>query len=148
VRSKPRPKFIPSLKARVFFWKKDKFGTIGSTFILDPVEGFLVDGQGRRLGYTTATGAVTEIPNSYWLGDKDGFGFIEGLAQGSFTMQLTGVGGNYYVSALLETDAGPAGIEAEGTLAAGEQKLSTFPSTTLQPLTLTVLLTVSTPPLT
>lgn len=30
-----------------------------STIIVDPVEGFIVDGQGRRLGYTAATGAIT-----------------------------------------------------------------------------------------
>ena len=36
--------------------------------IFDPVEGFLIDGQGRRLGYTNATGAITEIPGSLWIG--------------------------------------------------------------------------------
>jgi Ca2+-binding RTX toxin-like protein len=98
-----------------------------STILFDPIEGFLVDGQGRRLGYTQATGAITEIPNSQWLGDKDGFGFIEGLVEGPFELQLIGTGQNYYVSALLETSQGPAAIEENGFLAAGEQKNVNIP---------------------
>jgi Ca2+-binding RTX toxin-like protein len=95
--------------------------SFGGTLILDPVEGFLVDGQGRRLGYSSATGAVTEIPDSYWLGEADGIGFFTEPVEGPFELELTGLGENYYVSVQLETEAGPAAIEAEGFLAAGEQ---------------------------
>jgi Ca2+-binding RTX toxin-like protein len=95
--------------------------SFGGTLILDPVEGFLVDGQGRRLGYSSATGAVTEIPNSTWIGEADGIGFFTEPVQGPFELQLTGLGEDYYVSATLETQAGPAGIESSGFLAAGEQ---------------------------
>jgi hypothetical protein len=35
---------------------------------LDPVQGFLVDAEGRRLGYSVTTGAVAEIPNSVYFG--------------------------------------------------------------------------------
>ncbi|NJL52756.1 MAG: hypothetical protein HC930_12065 [Hydrococcus sp. SU_1_0] len=95
--------------------------SFGGTLILDPVEGFIVDGQGRRLGYSSATGAVTEIPNSTWIGEADGIGFFTEPIEGPFELQLTGLGENYYVSVQLETEDGPAGIEAEGFLAAGEQ---------------------------
>jgi hypothetical protein len=91
-----------------------------STIILDPVEGFIVDGQGRRLGYTTATGAITEIPNSVWLGETDGIGFIPDLVEGPIQLQLTGLSEDYYVSVALETEDGPAAIEKSGFLAAGE----------------------------
>lgn len=92
-----------------------------STFILDPVEGFLVDGEGRRLGYTQATGAVTEIPNSVWLGEEDGIGFFTESVEGPFQLQLTGLGEEYFVSVSLETEAGLGGLEVSGFLAQGEQ---------------------------
>ena len=44
--------------------------------IFDPVEGFVVDGLGRRLGFSAATGALTEIPGSVWFGNSDGIGWI------------------------------------------------------------------------
>ena len=91
------------------------------SIILDPVEGFLVDSQGRRLGYSEATGAITEIPSSFWLGEEDGIGFFSEPVQGTFHLELTGLGENYYVSVALETEDGPAGIESEGFLAVGEQ---------------------------
>ena len=90
-------------------------------FILDPVEGFLVDAQGRRLGYTSSTGIVTEIPNSEWIGEADGFGYIQSSLEGEFHLELTGLGEDYYVLAELETEDGLAYIEAEGFLADGEQ---------------------------
>ena len=95
--------------------------TFAGEFIQDPVEGFLVDNQGRRLGYTSATGAVTEIPNSYWLGEEDGVGFFTEPVEGPFQLELTGLGEDYYVSAEIETEDGPAFLESEGFLAAGEQ---------------------------
>ena len=100
----------------------DAFGAIRN-IIFDPVEGFLIDGQGRRLGYTEATGAITEIPGSLWLGSTDGFGFIPDTVdiEGPFQLELTGLGEDYYVSVALETEEGLVGIESEGFLAAGEQ---------------------------
>src|SRR5205814_9511820 len=46
--------------------------------IHDPVEGFLVDANGKRLGFTQATGVVTELPGSVYFGVADGFGYILG----------------------------------------------------------------------
>lgn len=92
-----------------------------STFILDPVEGFLVDGNDRRLGYTKDTGPVTEIPNSVWLGEEDGIGLFTGSVEGPFRLELTGLGEEYFASVELETEDGPGGIEMSGTLAEGQQ---------------------------
>lgn len=93
----------------------------------DPVEGFLIDGSGRRLGYSRATGPVTEIPNSVWFGEEDGIGFFVGPVEGPFQLQLTGLGEEYFVSVSLETEAGPGAIEAGGFLAAGEQLILDIP---------------------
>ena len=108
----------------------DAFGALRN-IIFDPVEGFLIDGQGRRLGYTNATGAITEIPGSLWLGETDGFGFIPDAVdlEGPFELQLTGLGEDYFVSVALETEDGLAGIEAEGFLADGEQLTLDIPLT-------------------
>lgn len=95
--------------------------------ILDPVEGFLVDGQARRLGYSEATGAITEIPGSFWLGEEDGIGFFPEPVEGSFQLELTGLDEDYFVSIALETDNSPAGIELEGFLNAGEQIIVDVP---------------------
>ena len=95
--------------------------TFAGEFIQDPVEGFLVDNQGRRLGYTSSTGAVTEIPNSYWLGKEDGIGFFTEPVKGPFQLELTGLGEDYFVTVSLETEEGQAFLESEGFLAAGEQ---------------------------
>ncbi|MEM8722140.1 MAG: hypothetical protein AAGE84_23070 [Cyanobacteria bacterium P01_G01_bin.39] len=92
-----------------------------SSYNNDPAEGFLIDGQGRRLGYTNATGAVTEIPGSQWFGEVDGIGYIPGILEGPFSLELTGLGEDYFVSVSLETEDGPAFIESEGFLAAGEE---------------------------
>ena len=85
------------------------------------VEGFIVDGRGRRLGYSEATGTVTEIPDSVWLGKKNGIGFISGLVEGPIQLQLTGTNENYYIKANIETADGVAVVESEGFLAEGKE---------------------------
>jgi hypothetical protein len=92
-----------------------------SSYNNDPAEGFLIDGQGRRLGYTEATGAVTEIPGSQWFGEVDGIGYIPDIVEGPFRLELTGLGEDYFVSVSLETEDGQAFLESEGFLAAGEE---------------------------
>ena len=49
-----------------------------SNLTLDPVEGFVIDSLGRRLGFSTATGPLTEIPGSVWFGNADGIGWVSG----------------------------------------------------------------------
>jgi len=41
-------------------------------YIQDPINGFLVDAQMRRLGFSQATGPITEIPGSVYLGVRWG----------------------------------------------------------------------------
>jgi len=56
----------------------------------------VVDGAGRRLGYT-GSGTVTEIPNSVWFGGADGRGWVLGPLQEPVSVQLTGRGEPHYV---------------------------------------------------
>ena len=52
-------------------------GFYAFTFRVDPiVDAFLVDAQGNRLGWSEGTGPVQEIPNSLYVGNEDGFGWI------------------------------------------------------------------------
>jgi uncharacterized repeat protein (TIGR01451 family) len=91
-------------------------------FANDPVDGFLVDSQGRRLGYSQATGAVTEIPNSVWFGNQDGIGWVFGEVNSPATLQLTGLGQDHYVQVSGVQGTQEAGIDSSGFLATGEQK--------------------------
>ncbi len=114
-----------------------------ASLVLDPVEGFLVDGLGRRLGYTAATGPLTEIPGSFWSGDADGMGWILGNLEPPLTLQLTGLGGDYMAQVTTLSSEGAGGIEVRGTLAAGEPQvvavpLSVTPDTTNPTAVLTV----------
>jgi hypothetical protein len=92
------------------------------SFLKDPVEGFLVDASGNRLGYTQKDGYLAEIPNSVWFGKEDGIGWIFGEVQDPLTLHLTGLGGNYYVQVGSQQDSEFTGFEDSGFLALGEQK--------------------------
>jgi hypothetical protein len=97
-----------------------KVGTITfANIVLDPVDGFLVDGEGRRLGYSAATGVVTDIPNSEYFGGSDGIGFIAGPITGPLTLELTGTGGSYYSQVGVVQNGVQGGVTASGTLASG-----------------------------
>ncbi|MGD9905911.1 MAG: PKD domain-containing protein [Vicinamibacterales bacterium] len=98
-----------------------------ANLVLDPVEGFLVDGLGRRLGYTAATGPLAEIPGSFWSGDADGMGWILGNLEPPLTLQLTGLGGDYMAQVTTLSSEGSGGIELRGTLAAGEARTVVVP---------------------
>lgn len=88
--------------------------------ISDPVETVITDGSGRRLGFTQATSALTEIPNSIWLGNTEGMGYVFGSIQLPVNLQLTGLGENYYVMVSVEDSGKYGGIVLEGFLARGE----------------------------
>ncbi len=88
--------------------------------ISDPVELFISDGLGRRLGYSNSTGAVTEIPNSIWTGDTDGMGYVFDSVQESINLELTGLGEDYYVMVSVEDSGRYGGVVLEGFLAQGE----------------------------
>jgi hypothetical protein len=59
---------------------KNDAPTYLAAIVFDPVQGYVVDEQGRRLGWTIDEGRKTEIPGSYWMGDDGGAGmaFIAG----------------------------------------------------------------------
>jgi len=96
--------------------------TVVANLILDPVEGFLVDGQGRRLGYTEETGVVTEIPNSLYFGQQDGIGWVFGSVVAPVTFQLTGLGGEYFAQVSGMSAGTSFGVDSRGYLGTGESR--------------------------
>ena len=88
----------------------------------DPVDGFVVDGAGRRLGFSESTGPVTEIPGSLWFGNSDGMGWVFGPIQQPLRLELTGRGEPYYVIVSVETEQGNGGVIDSGFLALGAQR--------------------------
>ncbi len=95
--------------------------------ILDPVEGFVVDGQGRRLGYSALTGPITEIPGSIWFGNSDGMGWVFEPLVGPVELQLSGLGGSYYVLASVISPGGSSGLIDQGVLEAGASRILPVP---------------------
>lgn len=91
--------------------------------VADPVqEAFLVDSQGRRLGYSSATGPLTEIPDSFYFGNEDGIGWIFGDTQLRLTLELLGAGREHYVQASGNGLTDGFGVESTGFLALGERR--------------------------
>uniref|UniRef100_A0A7V2ZIU6 T9SS type A sorting domain-containing protein n=1 Tax=Ignavibacterium album TaxID=591197 RepID=A0A7V2ZIU6_9BACT len=106
------------------------FGNVLS-IISDPVESVITDGLGRRVGYTNSTGKLTEIPNSLWIGNTEGMGYVFGSVPEPITLQLTGLGEEYYVMVSAEDSNKAGGVVLEGFLASGA--IITY-LITLQPL--------------
>ena len=90
--------------------------------ISDPVETILTDGNGKRLGYTQATGVLTEIPNSVWFGDSDGMGWVFGSVAAPLNLQLGGLGDNYYVQVSGVQDGLEFGLDSSGFLDVGSPR--------------------------
>jgi probable HAF family extracellular repeat protein len=91
------------------------------SMINDPVGAILVDGAGRRLGYSQAEGPITEIPGSLWFGGYDGLGYVFGGLSQPLHLDLTGRGEDYYVMVAVERAGRPAGgAVSSGFLGAGE----------------------------
>ncbi len=89
--------------------------------IVDPVDALLVDGQGRRLGYTEETGPLQEIPNSVYLGGADGIGWVfdPDPEDGPYTLQLKGLGEQHYVQFTSHSESAVSGFDNTTPLAAG-----------------------------
>ena len=98
-----------------------------SNFGLDPVEGFLIDAQGRRLGFSAATGPLTEIPGSVWFGNADGMGWIFGPVQEPLMLDLTGLGQDYYVDAAVFSSTGIGSVTDHGLLGLGARRILPIP---------------------
>jgi hypothetical protein len=94
------------------------------SIILDPVDGYVEDSLGRRLGFTAATGALTEIPGSVWDGDADGLGFAwTGTLQPPLQLHLFGRGTPFYTQVAVTVSGFQGGVNASGILLVGEQRV-------------------------
>jgi hypothetical protein len=110
-------------------WAKYGWGNIFRVMTTDPVETLFVDSQGRRLGWTAATGPLNEIPNSVYWGDSTGIGFIYETDPGALTMHLAPLGDGQY---LVSIGDGNNTLDYAGTLAAGETREITIPAGPIQ----------------
>jgi len=89
----------------------------------DPVGLLLADGQGRRLGWTPDTGALSEIPNSLWYGESEGIGFAFGEVPQPLRVELVGLGGDHFVQVVGEQREQRIGLQDDSPLAAGERRI-------------------------
>lgn len=110
-------------------------GSILAT-IVDPVDGFVVDGEGRRLGFSAATGPLTEIPGSVWFGNRDGMGWVFEPVVEPLSLQLSGLGSNYYAMVSGLNPTGSSGVIAEGVLGDGETRHLTMSTSANTPPTI------------
>ena len=86
-------------------------GTAIVTFRFDPVEGFVRDGLGRRLGWTAATGPLEEIPGSFFFGGENGLGWIVGSVVQPLTLEVSGQGGPHFVDVSVEAGGFTGGTD-------------------------------------
>ncbi|HUN66663.1 MAG TPA: T9SS type A sorting domain-containing protein [Bacteroidota bacterium] len=96
--------------------------------ILDPLEGFVVDANGKRLGYSVAAGPLAEIPGSTWFGDSAGIGWIMEPTAFPASLHLTGLGGAYYSMVSVIDSSGSTGVIDQGVLGAGATRVIPIPS--------------------
>jgi hypothetical protein len=90
--------------------------------LTDPVGAIVIDGQGRRLGWTPDTGILAEMPNSVWYGEGDGIGFVYGDVPQPLRVELVGLGENHLLQVVGEQGEQRIGLQDDGSLASGEIK--------------------------
>lgn len=93
-----------------------------AALIVDPSEAVVTDAQGRRFGYTQATGPLTEIPGSEYIGGADGFGLIFGPVDGPLTLTVDSLGSPYHVELVGEQDGLVGGTTLTGSFPTGQQQ--------------------------
>ena len=86
-----------------------------------------MDGAGRRLGYSAATGPLAEIPDSLWLGNTDGIGWVFGPLQQPVTLHLIGLGEDYYVMVSVTSETEEGGLVDSDYLNLGQSKVLPVP---------------------
>lgn len=91
--------------------------------VVDPVEAFIVDSQGRRLGWTAATGPLAEIPGSVYWGGADGIGWIFGDIPTDLTLHLVGIEPDHLVTIVGATGGQPFSLVSEGAIGVGESRV-------------------------
>ena len=87
---------------------------------IDPVECLFTDAAGRRLGYTAATGVLTEIPGSVWLGEADGIALVYGQLSLPLSIRFNGLSEDYKVQFRLRQNGSEMEEEWSGFLNAGQ----------------------------
>ncbi len=94
----------------------------------DPSDAILVDNRGRRLGFTTSTGVLAEIPGSVYFGQADGIGWIFDTAvEGPLELRLTGRGEDHVVQVSNYFGGVFSGVEDSGRLSSGVNKTVSIP---------------------
>ena len=73
----------------------------------------MVDGQGRRLGWTPDTGILAEMPNSVWYGEGDGIGFVYGEVPQPLRVELVGLGEDHLLQVVGEQGEQRIGLQDE-----------------------------------
>jgi hypothetical protein len=99
--------------------------------MLDPVSAYVVDPQGRRLGFRQGEGALAEIPGSVFLGGADGFGFIQGDAAGPYELVIEGRGDDYFVQLNGRSGGAFTGTSIGGVLSNGQTVRLSVPAATI-----------------
>lgn len=106
---------------------------------IDPVDMLLVDSKGRRFGYLSGSGPITEIPGSVWFGGNDGIGWINSEVDLPLTVQLSGQGGDYAVGVSGLQGKYLGGFEKSGNLATGKRLQADIKLRSLRPPTATII---------
>ncbi|MBX7214451.1 MAG: hypothetical protein K1X39_10615 [Thermoflexales bacterium] len=93
-----------------------------ASIIFDPVDGYVVDEHGRRVGQGAVEGPLQEIPDSLWIGDGAGSGIalINGHRPQALTVNLVGRGQPYRIDAAIRGPGGYTQTVTTGTLGVGQ----------------------------
>ena len=95
----------------------NSLGAVTTALLFDPVQGYITNAEGQRLGYTNATGPLAEIPGSLYIGGTTGIGFIFGQVSAPLTLNLIGVGQPYSAEAAVDEPDAVGGVQETGALA-------------------------------
>lgn len=97
-------------------------GTYLAAFAWDPVEAYLEDAQGRRVGWTEATGTLAEIPGVVIFGGADGFAIIPGDI-GPLTLHIRGIDDTFAINlSTFDAEGNERSFILAGEIALGEQR--------------------------
>jgi hypothetical protein len=139
---------------RVYLYDTVQHRTL-SLSAYSPIEMILTDAQGRRAGYTSATGLLTEIPGSdcyaetsYYTLDDEGVTsepawgtdepvkqiFVDGVTNGAFTLNILGTSNGTYTVSMRANGGLDSDIHSvTGTINPGETRTVVFNLQTIKP---------------
>lgn len=70
------------------------------SILIDPVDAYIEDANGARLGFTEGDGQLAEIPESFYIGGADGLGFLalpNNATNYPLTLHIDGKDDDYFV---------------------------------------------------